>query len=429
MEVDIIIIVFSLILSAFFSGMEIAYVSSNKIHIEIEKKQGDFLAKILERLTKKPSKFIATMLVGNNIALVVYGFYMGDLLVNWLMQMGPFSNAFFNYWINDGLILTQTLISTLVILFTAEFLPKVFFQIYANSMLKFFAVPAYFFYLIFTFISAFIIWISDMVLKLFFRTEGDEVQLAFSKVELGNYISEQMETVEEHDELDSEIQIFKNALEFSEVKSREVMIPRNEIISVDINESPKKLIEIFTETGLSKILVYKETNDDIIGYIHSFELFKRPKDLQSILMPVLYVPGTMLAQDVLNILIKKRKSIAVVIDEYGGTSGMMTVEDIVEEVFGEIEDEHDAVVLVEEELAENKYKFSARLEVDYINETYKLNLPEEENYETLGGWIVNHTEEIPEQGGTLYIKPYKVTILEVSNTKIELVELEVLEED
>ena len=217
MEVDIIIIVLSLILSAFFSGMEIAYVSSNKIHIEIEKKQGDFLGKILERLTKKPSKFIATMLVGNNIALVVYGFYMGDLLVNWLMQMGPFSNAFFNYWINDGLILTQTLISTLVILFTAEFLPKVFFQIYANSMLKFFAVPAYFFYIIFTFISAFIIWISDMVLKLFFKTEGDEVQLAFSKVELGNYISEQMETVEEHDELDSEIQIFKNALEFSEV--------------------------------------------------------------------------------------------------------------------------------------------------------------------------------------------------------------------
>ncbi|SHI60594.1 Hemolysin, contains CBS domains [Mesonia phycicola] len=429
MHTEIIIIISSLILSAFFSGMEIAYVSSNKIHIEIEKKQDGFLAKILDRLTKKPSKFIATMLVGNNIALVIYGFYMGDLLVNWLSQMGPFDTAFFNYWITDGLIITQTLISTIVILFTAEFLPKVFFQIYANSMLKLFALPAYFFYIFFTFISSFVIWISDLVLKLFFKTDGDEVQLAFSKVELGNYITEQMETAEDDDEVDSEIQIFKNALEFSEVKTREVMIPRNEIISVDISESPKNLTKIFTETGLSKILVYRETNDDIIGYIHSFELFKNPKDLQSVLMSVLYIPETMLVKDVLNVLIKKRKSIAVVIDEYGGTSGMLTVEDIVEELFGEIEDEHDSVVLIEEQFSENKYKFSARMEVDYINETYKLNLPEEENYETLGGWIVNHTEEIPEQGGTVYIEQFRITIVEVSNTKIELVELEILQED
>ncbi|HIB36599.1 hemolysin family protein [Mesonia sp.] len=429
MHTDIIIIVTSLILSAFFSGMEIAYVSSNKIHIEIEKKQGDFLAKILDKLTRKPSKFIATMLVGNNIALVIYGFFMGDLLVNWLTQLGPFDNTFLNYWIADGQIFSQTLISTIVILFTAEFLPKVFFQIYANSLLKFFALPAYIFYILFTFISSFIIWISDLVLKLFFKTDGDEVQLAFSKVELGNYITEQMETVEEDDEIDSEIQIFKNALEFSEVKSREVMIPRNEIISVDISESPKNLIQIFTETGLSKVLVYKESNDDMVGYIHSFELFKNPKDLQSILMPVVYVPETMLVKDVLNILIKKRKSIAVVIDEYGGTSGMMTVEDIVEELFGEIEDEHDPVVLIEEDLGAGKYKFSARLEVDYVNENFKLNLPEGENYETLGGWIVNHTEEIPEQGGTVHIENYKITIVEVSNTKIDLIELEVLAED
>ena len=429
MHTDIIIIIISLILSAFFSGMEIAYVSSNKIHIEIEKKQGDFLAKILDKLTKKPSKFIATMLVGNNIALVIYGFFMGDLLVGWLTQLGPFENTFLNYWITDGQIFSQTLISTIVILFTAEFLPKVFFQIYANSLLKFFALPAYVFYILFTFISSFIIWISDLVLKLFFKTDGDEVQLAFSKVELGNYITEQMETVEEDDEIDSEIQIFKNALEFSEVKSREVMIPRNEIISVDITESPKNLIQIFTETGLSKVLVYKESNDDMVGYIHSFELFKNPKDLQSILMPVVYVPETMLVKDVLNALIKKRKSIAVVIDEYGGTSGMMTVEDIVEELFGEIEDEHDPVVLIEEELASNKYKFSARLEVDYVNENFKLNLPEGENYETLGGWIVNHTEEIPQQGGIVRIENYKITILEVSNTKIDLIELELLAED
>ncbi|WP_121666939.1 hemolysin family protein [Mesonia aquimarina] len=429
MEVDILIIVCSLLLSAFFSGMEIAYVSSNKIHIEIEKKQGDFLAKILERLTRKPSKFIATMLVGNNIALVIYGFFMGDLLMNWLSGMGPVDNAFINYFITDGQILTQTLISTLIILLTAEFLPKVFFQIYANSLLKFFALPAYIFYIIFSFISAFIIWISDMVLKVFFKTEGDEVQLAFSKVELGNYINEQMDSVEEHEDIDSEIQIFKNALEFSEVKSREVMIPRTEIIAVDSSESPKKLVRLFTETGLSKILVYKETNDDIIGYVHSFDLFRNPKTIKSIMLPVVYVPETMLVKDVLNLLTKKRKSIAVVIDEYGGTSGMMTVEDIVEELFGEIEDEHDPIVLIEEELPEGKYRFSARMEVDYINEHYKLNLPEEENYETLGGLIMHHTEEIPEQGGQVHINEFKFDILEVSNTKIELVQVQIAQED
>lgn len=428
MHVDILIIILSLLFSAFFSGMEIAYVSSNKIHIEIEKKQEGFLSKILEKLTRKPSKFIATMLIGNNIALVVYGFFMGDLLVNLLANSNP-ENAFLNYWLTSGILLTKTIISTIIILFTAEFLPKVFFQIYANFFLKFFAVPAYLFYLFFSFISDFVIWISDLLLKLLFKTDGDEVQLAFSKVELGNYINEQMETVEKKEEMDSEIQIFKNALEFSEVKSREVMIPRNEIIAVDSSESPQNLIKLLTETGLSKILVYKETNDDIIGYVHSFDLFRKPKSIKEIMMKVVYVPETMLAKDVLNLLSKKRKSIAVVIDEYGGTSGMMTVEDIVEELFGEIEDEHDPIVLIEEELEKDRFKFSARLEVDYINENYRLNLPESENYETLGGLITQHTEEIPPQGGQVIIENYKFSIVEVSNTKIELVEIQVLEED
>lgn len=429
MEIDILIIVCSLLLSAFFSGMEIAYVSSNKIYIEIEKRQNDFLAGVLKRLTKKPSKFIATMLVGNNIALVIYGFFMGDLLMNWLEGLRPLESGFLDYLITDLSLFTQTVISTLLILLTAEFLPKVFFQIYANTMLKFFAVPAYIFYLIFGFISTFVIWISDLVLKRFFKTEGDEVQLAFSKVELGNFISEQMETVEEDEEVDSEIQIFQNALEFSDIKAREVMIPRTEIVAVDKNQAPRDLIQTFTETGLSKILVFNETIDDIIGYVHSFELFKQPKSIKSILLPVIFVPETMWVKDVLSILIKKRKSIAVVIDEYGGTSGMMTVEDIVEELFGEIEDEHDSPVLIEEKLGEDHYKFSARLEVDYINETYKLNLPEEENYETLGGFIVNHTEEIPQQGEVLQIEEFQFHILEVSNTKIELVELQVKEAD
>lgn len=417
MEVQILIIVLSLILSAFFSGMEIAYVSANRIHIEIEKKQQNFLATVLRRITQRPSKFIATMLVGNNIALVVYGFFMGRVLMQWLPLSG-FTE-----------IIVHTIISTLVILLTAEFLPKVFFQIYANQLVKIFAFPAYLFYMLFSVISEFIIWISDLVLKVFFRTEGDAVQLSFSKVELGDYINEQMESLEEKDDIDSEIQIFQNALQFSEVKAREVMIPRTEIVGVEIDTTPKELSKLFSETGLSKILVYKENLDDILGYIHSFELFKKPQTIKKVLMPVVFVPETMLAKDVLNILTRKRKSIAVVIDEYGGTSGIITVEDIIEELFGEIEDEHDSVAMIEEELEEGCFRFSARLEVDYLNETYKLDLPEGENYETLGGLIVNITEEIPEKQETVEIEGFSFTILEVSNTKIELVELRLLEVD
>lgn len=407
--------------------MEIAFISANKIHIEIEKKQEGFLAKVLARLTKKPSKFIATMLIGNNIALVVYGFFMGELLMTWFVQMLPSPYAFVNIMLTDFSLLVQTLISTLIILLTAEFLPKVLFQIYANTLLKFLAIPAYGFYILFSFISDFVIKISDFILKTFFKTDGDEVQLAFSKIELGDYITEQLETVEEEDEMDSEIQIFQNALEFSEVKAREVMVPRTEITAVELHETPKNLTKLFTQTGFSKILIYKDTIDNIIGYVHSYELFKKPKTIKSILLPVEFVPETMLIHAILNVLTKKRKSIAVVLDEYGGTSGLMTVEDIVEELFGEIEDEHDSTDLHEERLDETRYKFSARLEVDYINENYKLELPESEEYGTIGGFIVNETGEIPERDAEIKIGNYLFTILEVSNTKIDLVSLEILE--
>ncbi|RZW47495.1 MAG: HlyC/CorC family transporter, partial [Flavobacteriaceae bacterium] len=292
-------------------------------------------------------------------------------------------------------------------------------------LLKLLAFPAYVFFIIFSWISDVVIWISDFVLKKFFKTDGDVTQLEFTKVELGNYISEQMEAVQEDDEVDSEIQIFQNALEFSDVKSREVMVPRTELIAVEIHDSIKNLNELFTSTGCSKILVYRETIDDILGYVHAFDLFKKPKTIHSVIMPVEYVPETMLVNDVLNLLIKKRKSISVVLDEYGGTSGIMTVEDIVEELFGEIEDEHDSIELIEEKLSDTSFEFSARLEVDYLNETYKLNLPENENYETLGGLIVNSTEEIPQQNEKVKIDNFLFTILEVSNTKIDLVSLEI----
>jgi putative hemolysin len=425
-----VLIVITLILSAFFSGMEIAFVSSNKILVEIEKEQKGILAKILTKLTENPSKFITTMLIGNTIALVIYGFLMGDILVNWFQSMVPTSSAFLNYLLNDFSLLSQIILSGLIILITAEFLPTVIFQIYANALLRIFAFPAYLFYILFTYISDFLIWLSNFILKYLFKTEGGQIQLVFTKAELGNYITEQMESVEEHDEIDTEIQIFQNALEFSELKARDIMVPRTEIIAVEVNESVSALNALFTETGCTKILVYNESIDDILGYVHAFELFKKPKTIKSVLLPVEFVPGTVFIHDVLNILMKKHKSIAVILDEYGGTSGIMTVEDIVEELFGEIEDEHDSDDLIEERLEDGLYRFSARLEVDYVNETYKIDLPESENYDTIGGLIVNDTEEIPLQGDIIVINGvFQFTILEATNTKIDLVELKILEEN
>jgi len=414
---EIIIICIAILLSAFFSGMEIAFVSANKMHIELEKKKDSFLAQILSLLTKRPSKFITTMLVGNNISLVIYGYFMGDLLIRFI---APYiSNEFF-------VLLVQTLISTLIILVTAEFLPKAIFRIYANETLKFFAIPAYLFYLIFYLISDFIIFISDFVLRVFFHTKEDQIQLVFSKSELGNYISEQIES---NDEVDSEIQIFQNALDFHNVRAREAMIPRTEIIAVEVHETIKNLKELFVRTGLSKIMVFNNSLDDIIGYVHAFELFKKPKNIRSILLPIEIVPETMMIHHILTDLIKKSKSVAIVLDEYGGTSGLITVEDIIEELFGDIEDEHDLTTLLEEKINDREFKFSTRLEVDYINETFNLNLKEDNDYETLGGLIVHHTENIPSTGEIIEINNYQFTILKVSASKIEEVYLKVLFKD
>ena len=420
MEISIIIL--CLILSAFFSGMEIAFISSNKIYLEIEKKQDNFLSQILNKLTENPSKFIAAMLIGNNVALVVYGFYMGDLILKCIGNLGfHFSNL--------TSLLVQTVISTFVVLITAEFFPKVFFQIYANSLIKIFAIPAYLFYRLFYYISTFFIWISDFVLRKFFKTEGDQVQLYFSKIELGNYITEQMNSVEDDEEVDSEIQIFQNALEFSGVKARDIMTPRTEIVDIDLFDSIDDLKALFIETGYSKIVVSQNSLDDIVGYVHSFDLFKKPKTIKSVLMTVEFVPETILIKDALNLLIKKRKNVAVVLDEYGGTSGIITIEDIVEELFGEIEDEHDSEEeeLIEKELGEGKYLFSTRLDVEYLNETYKLGIPEEDSYGTLGGFIVNSTKEIPQKGEEIVIDSYHFVIEEATNKKIELVKLTIKE--
>ena len=418
MEIEIAIILSAILFSAFFSGMEIAFVSANKLHIELEKKHEGFIAKILTIITRKPSKFITTMLVGNNIALVIYSYYMGQFITNYLPLDG------FNKF---SILLIQTIISTLIILVNAEFLPKAIFRIYANEVLKIFIIPAYFFFIVFHFISEFITHISNFILRVFLKTNADEQQTEFSKEELGNYINEQLETDHQNENVDSEIQIFQNALAFHNVKAREIMVPRTEVIALEIHEKIPKLKKQFIETGLSKILIYKTSLDDIIGYVNAFELFKEPKTIKSILLPVEIVPESMMINDVLNILMKKRRSIAVVVDEYGGTSGMITLEDIVEELFGEIEDEYDKQELLEEQISDVLFRFSARLEVDYLNEKYALNIPKDEGYETLGGFIISHTENISEEGKEILINHLKITILKVSSSKIDAVSIQIID--
>lgn len=408
------IILGCLILSAFFSGMEIAFVSANRVELAIDKQKSGVMAVLLKKITENSSRFIATMLVGNNIALVAYGIFMGDRITFLFFDKSAIGE------VNDlRILLYQTLLSTLIILITAEFLPKVFFQLYANRLLKFFLLPTVFFYYLLAPISRAIIFLTDGVLKRFFQVETDQVQLSFSNVELGDYIEEQIEQSKDKENLDAEIQIFQNALEFSDVKVREAMVPRAEIIAASQDTSVKELQDLFISTGLSKILIYRNTLDDLIGYVHAFEMFKQPKSLKSILLPVAQVHEPMPVNQVLKVLTRQRKSLAVVIDEYGGTAGIVTLEDIVEELFGEIEDEHDSVAHFEKKIADDTFEFSARLEVDYLNQTYDLGLPENEFYETLGGMIVFHTEEIPEKGSVVEIEGFSMTVKKVSSTKIE----------
>mgnify|MGYP006092630395 CR=1 FL=1 len=417
-QTDIIIIT-CLVLSAFFSGMEIAYISANRIFLEIEKKQDNLVSKMINKITQSPSKFIASMLVGNNIALVVYGIFMGKRIIS----------TFFPYEsIEDPslrILLYQTLISTIVILVTAEFLPKVFFQLYSTILIKFFSIPAAFFYYIFTPITFFIIKVSDLVLKYFFGMQSDKTDFTFSKGELGDYIEEQVDSVFNKDHLDSEIQIFKNALDFSKIKSREAMVPRAELVAIEKNSKLSDLKDLFSASGFSKIPVFNENIDDIIGYVHAFEMLKKPNSIKSILLPIDWIPETMPINDVLNRLKSKQKSLAVVLDEYGGTSGILTMEDIVEELFGEIEDEHDLIDHYELKINENEFEFSARLEVDYINEKYNVNLPNDEDYDTLGGLVVYNTEEIPKKNDIIELENFIFTVIEVTSTKIEKIRVQI----
>ncbi|MDP3312257.1 hemolysin family protein [Lutibacter sp.] len=419
MEFHIVIIIFSILLSAFFSGMEIAFVSANKFQIELHKKEEGIIANLLKRLTANPSKYITTMLVGNNIVLVIYSFSMGKLL----------TSSFEFLHLNEfSVLLVQTLISTIFILILAEFIPKTIFRIYANEMLLLLSPIAYFFYIIFYFISHFISSISNFLLKYIFKSSNLIEKMEFSKAELGHYITAQLENAKDVDEVDSEIQIFQNALEFDSVKAREIMIPRTEIVAVDINENIENLKGLFIKTGYSKILVCQNNLDDILGYVLAFELFKNPSNIHEITLPIEFVPESMLINNVLNLLTKKKKSIAIVLDEFGGTSGILTVEDIVEELFGEIIDEHDTVELLENQINDFEFELSARLEVDYLNETYDLGLLENEAYETLGGYIVYHNEDIPIEGEIIEINNLHFKMLKVDTSKIMEVYVKIMRE-
>ena len=413
-----IIILIALLFSAFFSGLEIAFITSNKLRIELENKQGNFSAKILSHFSKYPSRYLGTMLLGNNIALVIFGIYMDEEL-----------NGIMGHYISSKilLLLISTFLSTMLILVVAEYLPKNLFRINPNKTLSLFVFPLTIVYgLLYPFVMI-TIGISEFILKKIFRVKIEKENIAFTMVDLDNYLREGTSAIETKAEKDHEIQIFQNALDFSSVKARECMIPRTEIIALDVNESIDELKNKFINTRLSKILIYSENIDNIIGYTYSKELFKNPQSIRSILLPVSIVPESMAASEVLTVFIQQHKSIAVVVDEFGGTSGMLTMEDIIEEIFGEIEDEHDKEDLIEKQISEKEFVFSARLETDYINDKYHLNLPILDNFETISGLIMYYHESIPRPNEEIHIENFLFTILAVTKTRIEQVNLKIID--
>jgi CBS domain containing-hemolysin-like protein len=396
-------------LSAFFSGMEIAFVSANRFKIEVDRKKGTLAASIIGGFLEKPSKFISALLVGNNIALVVYGITMANVLEPWIRTYTSSESA---------ILIIQTILSTLLILVTAEFLPKAFFRIDPNRMLEVFAVPAKVFYtLLFP-----LVWIIDrfskQILSTFFKVRLNEEKMTFGRSDLDEYVNE-FKSSDEEEEVDSEIQIFRNALNFSEIKVRECMIPRVDIVAMDIESEMDDLKEKLIETGLSKILIYRDDIDNIIGYVHSFELFQKPKAIKNIIRPISLVPESTKVKDLLKQFGQQHRSVAVVLNEFGGTAGMITVEDIVEEIFGEIEDEHDLEELVEEKISDREYRFSGKLEIDLINQNYGLEIPESDDYETLAGFIIENHQSIPEEKEKISIGDFQFTVLKMEATRIE----------
>ncbi|OYU96966.1 MAG: hemolysin [Bacteroidetes bacterium B1(2017)] len=414
-----VIIICSILFSAFFAGMEIAFISANKLLIELKNKQGSTYARLLSPFVASPTKFISTTLIGNNIGLVVYGIYMAQILNERLIQLIPaLQHSLFL------LLALQTIISTLVVLVTAEFLPKVLFRINPDNLLKVLVFPFMLFYYLFWPIVHFISWLSTLILSKLSGDKFKENTPAFSKVDLDQYI-DQINEQDLPEDIEVDTEIFRNALDFSNIKVRECLVPRTELVAMDIDSSIEEMYQKFLETGMSKILIYQDNPDQIIGYVHQKELFRAPKNVRSILINIEIATETMSIMDLLNRFIRTRKSLAVVVDELGGTAGIITIEDILEEVFGEIEDEHDVEELIEEKLSETEYRFSARQEIDYLNNTYDLNLPEDD-YHTLGGFVIARHENIPMAGEKIMLDNFELTVESVENARIDVLKLRVL---
>ncbi|MDR0981731.1 MAG: hemolysin family protein [Culturomica sp.] len=411
----IVTILICLLLSAFFSGMEIAFVSSNKLRIEIDRNNKGIVQKIIDLFVDNSGIYITTILVGNNVVMVIYSMYMTKYMGN-VPVIDNLSTG--------SQLFVETLISTIVILIFAEFLPKTIFRLRPNLLLRFFSIPVYFFYLILFPISYFSVWLGGFILRLFTgkKLKQEEPDKAFGKIDLNNLV-EDIDMQDEKEEEKHEIKLFRNALDFSEIKVRESIVPRTDLIALPVDCSLEELTELFVKTGKSRILIYKDNIDNIIGYVHSSSLFQNPTSINDTISKALIVPETMTASHLLNTFIKENKSLAVVVDEFGITAGIVTIEDIMEEIFGEIEDEHDHENLTENKISDNEYIFSGRLAVDYINEKYHLNLEENEEYETLAGYILYFNESIPSEGEQIEIHDITFEILSVKSTRIEEIKI------
>lgn len=408
------IILLSLVFCAFFSAMEIAFLSSNRLRIELERNKGTMNSKVVDLFYRKDAFFIALLLLGNNVALVLFGICSAEILSPVIRGWGIHSEFL--------ILLIQTLLSTLLVLSVAEFLPKALVQLNPNGFLRVATLPMLIVYIVLYLPTQLIMLISSFFLKLL-KSSGESTSKVFTKVDLEHFVHDLSNRLNEEEDFGKEMQILRNALDFSNIKARDCMVPRPEIIAVDVEEDIDFLRKQFIETGLSKILVYRESIDNIIGYVHSFEMFKKPASIKQILLPIAFVPSAIAGKELLELFNKQSGNIAVVVDEYGGTAGVVTIEDVMEEIFGEIEDEHDAEDLLEEQTGENEYRFSARMEIDYLNEKYHLRLPESEEYDTLGGLIIHELESIPESGDSLDLGEQMLVIEEVTDRRIEVVRI------
>lgn len=416
----IIQILITMAFSAFFSGMEIAFVSSNKLRFEMDRNEQSITSRILSVFYHNPNNFISTMLVGNNIALVIYGILMAELIEQNLLA-GYITNEFL-------LVLTQTIISTLIILVTGEFLPKTLFKINPNFTLSLFAIPTFICYIVLYPISKFASGISGVLLLLTGTKINKEAsEKAFTKVDLDHFIQSSIENSANEEEINTEVKIFQNALDFSSIKIRDCMVPRTEIIAIEDDASMEELMELFVEKGISKIIVYQDNIDNITGYIHSSELFREPENWQQCIRQLPIVPETMNANKLMKIFMQQKKSLAVVVDEFGGTSGIVALEDLVEQIFGEIEDEHDTTSYVAKEVGNNEYVLSGRLDIEKANEMFSLELPESDEYQTIGGLILHEYQSFPKAHEIITLGNFQFRILKVTATKIELVKLKVNE--